>query len=70
MCLCKRGRYGTTQFVKIGVQNDDFIEIQQGIDLSDTVITAPFDAIASELKTGNAIRVVSEEELYKADTKK
>ena len=66
----KEGDTVRQQFVKIGVQNDDFIEILQGISLNDSVVTAPFDAIASGLKTGDLIRVVSEEELYKVDAKK
>ncbi|MFM7310242.1 MAG: efflux RND transporter periplasmic adaptor subunit [Flavobacteriales bacterium] len=43
--------------VKTGIQDDEFIQIENGIQADDVVITGPYDLIAKELKNGDAVRL-------------
>ncbi len=41
--------------VKTGIQDDEFIQILEGIDLEDTVVTGPYSAISDKLDDGDTI---------------
>lgn len=56
--------------VRTGIQDDNYIQILSGLQPRDSVITAPYEAISRKLKTGEKIKVVKEEELYKRKTEK
>lgn len=53
--------------VKTGVQDDDYIQILSGLTTDDLVITAPYAAVSRELKQGDKVVVVEEEDLYKKE---
>jgi len=53
--------------VTTGVQNDNYIEIKTGLKAGETLVVAPYDAIAKLLKEGTKIKVVEEQELYKVE---
>ncbi|MCH2045486.1 MAG: efflux RND transporter periplasmic adaptor subunit [Saprospiraceae bacterium] len=50
--------------VKTGIQDDDYIHILSGLSVGDTIVTAPYDAIANVLEQGAVVKVVDEDELY------
>lgn len=55
--------------VEIGIQDDEFIEITGGIKENDEIVIAPYKAVASELKQGDKVEKVTEDELYGKDKK-
>ncbi len=55
--------------VKTGIQDNNSIEILNGIKVGDNVVTAPYNAINKTLKDSMQIKVVKEEELFKTSKK-
>ncbi len=55
--------------VKTGIQDSNSIEIMEGISVGDQVVVAPYNAITRTLKDSMQVKVVTEEELFKADKK-
>lgn len=55
--------------VKTGIQDSNSIEIKEGISVGDQVVVAPYNAITRTLKDSMQVKVVTEEELFKADKK-
>jgi len=55
--------------VKSGIQDNNFIEIIEGLKDSVEVIVAPYDVIAKKLKDGALVNKVKEEDLYKKKRK-
>lgn len=51
--------------VKTGIQDIDFIEIQNGLQEGDVVVSGPYNAISEKLKAGMKVKVVPREELFK-----
>ena len=51
--------------VKTGIQDNVSIEITEGLAEGDEVITAPYNAISKTLTDSMAVKVVTEEELFK-----
>ena len=58
------------QAVKVGIQDNNNIEIVSGLNEGDEVISAPYSAISKTLKDKDKIKVVKKEELFGADKKK
>jgi HlyD family secretion protein len=52
--------------VKTGIQDNTYIEIIEGLEEGDKVITAPYRAVSKTLKNGDAVEEVKKEELFKA----
>jgi HlyD family secretion protein len=52
-----------------GIQNNDYIEIKQGIKLGDEIISGPYSAISKELKDSMEVKKVDKSELF-SGTKK
>ncbi len=50
--------------VKTGIQNNTHIEILEGLNPGDRIITAPYSAVSKELSDGTSIEVVPEDKLY------
>lgn len=50
--------------VKTGIQDDSYIEVLSGVAEGESVVVAPFKAIAKELKDADIVKLVTEEELY------
>jgi HlyD family secretion protein len=55
--------------VKIGIQDDNFIEILSGISDSTEVITAPYSAISKKLKDKMNVEKVDKEKLFAVEKK-
>ncbi|MEE4286753.1 MAG: efflux RND transporter periplasmic adaptor subunit [Mariniphaga sp.] len=53
--------------VKTGIQDNVSIEITEGLNEGDEVIVAPYNAISKTLKDSIAVKVVTEEELFKTE---
>lgn len=50
--------------VTTGIQDDTYIEILDGVEEGEEVVSAPFKAISKELENEKLVKVVSEDELY------
>jgi HlyD family secretion protein len=56
--------------VKTGIQDNNYIEITEGLGTDAKIIVAPYSAISRQLKDDLPVEVVSEEELFAGDKKK
>lgn len=56
--------------VKTGIQDNQYIEIREGLKGDEDVISAPFSAISRKLKDGKLIKRVAKEKLFKDESKK
>jgi HlyD family secretion protein len=56
--------------VKTGIQDNNNIEITEGLDHDAQVIVAPYSAISRQLKNDLNVEVVSEEALFEGDKNK
>jgi len=52
------------QEVKTGIQDNTYIEIKEGVDLGQEVITGPYRAVSRRLKNGDVVKKVDKKELY------
>ncbi len=59
------GKYAFAKDVKTGIQDNNYIEITEGLADSAKIISAPFSAISKKLKDSTLIEVVKKEVLYK-----
>lgn len=50
--------------VKTGIQDDDYIQILDGLSGGENIVSAPYSAIAKDLKHGAKVDIVEEEKLY------
>lgn len=55
--------------VKTGIQDNNYIEITEGLSLEDEIIVSPYSAISRQLKNDLPVEVVSEEELFQGGKK-
>lgn len=55
--------------VKTGIQDDEFIQITEGVKIGDKIVAAPYEAISKKLKQGSKVKAVIEEELYQENKK-
>lgn len=53
--------------VKTGMQDSRFIEISEGLDEKDMVITGPYNVVSRVLKEGMAVEVKDKKELFKPE---
>jgi len=67
--LYKNGRV-SKQKVKTGIQDNENIEVTEGIKVGDEIVVAPFNAINKLLKDSSLVKIVDEKELYKVKIKK
>ena len=56
--------------VKTGIQDNNYIEITEGLEPDVEIIVSPYSAISRQLKNDLPVEVVSEEELFAGDKKK
>lgn len=52
--------------VKTGIQNSKHIQILEGIEKGEEIITAPYRAISKKLNNGDPVQVVTQDELFTA----
>ena len=50
--------------VGTGIQDNNYIEITEGLEVGDEVVTAPYSAIARTLRDGSKVKVVDRRELF------
>jgi HlyD family secretion protein len=55
--------------VKTGIQDNQFIQITEGLKEGEEVVSAPYNLIARKLKSGMKVVKVTEKELYKSGIK-
>jgi HlyD family secretion protein len=55
--------------VKTGIQDDQYIEILEGLKEGQEIVTAPNLAISKLLKNDIAVQIVKEVDLFKAEKK-
>jgi len=53
--------------VRTGIQDNNYIEVSEGLERDAQIIVAPYSAISRQLKDDLPVEVVSEEELFGAD---
>jgi len=56
--------------VKTGIQDNNYIQILEGIEVGEEVITAPYSAINKKLQHESPVEVVNKKELFKPKKKK
>jgi HlyD family secretion protein len=57
------------QPVKVGIQDNNYIEIKEGLKDGQQVVSAPYSAISRFLKDGDVIQVVKKDKLYSEEKK-
>lgn len=57
------------QKVKTGIQDNNYIEITEGLDPEDEIVIAPYSAISRQLKNDMEVEVVSQEDLFSGGKK-
>jgi len=58
------------QRVKTGIQDNNYIQISEGLEDGDEVITAPYNAISKKLELNSPVEVVDEDDLFTDKKKK
>lgn len=53
--------------VQTGIQDNQFIQITQGVEDGDEIITSPYRAVSKTLKNKDSVEKVEKEELFKGD---
>lgn len=53
--------------VETGIQDNAYIQIKEGIEVGQEVITGPYRAVSKRLKNGDLVEVVDKKELYKEE---
>jgi HlyD family secretion protein len=56
--------------VKTGIQDNTYIEILEGVEPGDEIITAPYAAISKKLENDDPVEVVKKEDLFAKENKK
>ena len=55
--------------VTTGIQDNNNIEILEGLEIEDKIVVAPYSAISRQLRDGATVEIVSREDLFKANKK-
>ena len=55
------------KWVKTGIQNTKYIEITEGLNDGDVVVSGPYSIVSKDLVDGDAIEVKTKEEMYSID---
>jgi len=60
---------GKAKMVKVstGIQDNMFIEITEGIEVDQDIITGPYRAVSKKLKDGDLVKKVDKKDLFKED---
>lgn len=59
----------TLRVVKTGIQDNQYIEITEGLKAGEEVITGPYSAVSKTIKNGSVVKVVPKEQLFIVDDK-
>jgi HlyD family secretion protein len=52
-------------FIRTGIQNDRHIQVREGVDTGEAVVTGPYDAVSKELEDSSKVEKVPKEALFK-----
>ncbi|MFM7078302.1 MAG: efflux RND transporter periplasmic adaptor subunit [Bacteroidota bacterium] len=68
-CVFVYSEDGTVKLrtVKTGIQDNEFIQILEGLKPEEIVVTAPYNAVSRTLKDGDKVNSVPKEELFKKE---
>ncbi len=55
------------QVVKTGIQDNTYIQIKEGVEAEQDVITAPYRAVSKQLENNDAVKKVDKKDLFKSD---
>jgi HlyD family secretion protein len=55
--------------VKTGIQDNDYIEIVEGVKKGDEIVCGPYSAVSKTLRDKSKVKIVKKEDLYKTDNK-
>jgi len=53
--------------IKTGIQDDEYIQVLEGLDADMEIISGPYAAVSRKLEDGKEIQVVDEDKLYSSD---
>lgn len=53
------------RFIRTGIQDDRFIEVKEGVDTGEAVVTGPYDAVSKDLEDSARVKEVPKEALFK-----
>lgn len=53
--------------IKTGIQDDEYIQILEGLDKDMEIISGPYAAVSRKLKDGKEIQIVDEDKLYNSE---
>jgi HlyD family secretion protein len=53
--------------VKTGVQDDEFIQIVEGLKVGDKIVIGPYDVVSKKLKNGSTVKTTSKKSSSEAD---
>ena len=63
------GTHALARDVKTGIQDNNYIEITEGLETGTEIISAPFSAISKKLSDSTLIEVVPRDDLFKTEKK-
>lgn len=50
--------------VTVGIQDNDYIQVTNGVTINEKIVSGPYSAISKDLKQGTKVKIVTKEELY------
>lgn len=67
MIFIAKGDSAVLVEVKTGIQNDTYIELVEGVDSEEEIISGPYSAVAKKLEDGSKIEKSDKKDLFKKD---
>jgi len=61
------GKSAKMVVIKTGIQDDEYIQVLEGLDPGTEIISGPYAAVSRKLKNGKEIQIVDEDKLYSSD---
>jgi HlyD family secretion protein len=56
------------RFIESGIQDSEYIEITEGLEEGEEIISGPYSAVTKKLKDGKKVQVIDQEETFGEDT--
>ena len=61
------GKTAKMVIIKTGIQDDEYIQILEGLEAGAEIISGPYAAVSRKLKDGKEILIVDEDKLYSSE---
>ena len=61
------GKNAKMVVIKTGIQDDEYIQVLEGLEVGAEIISGPYAAVSRKLKDGKEIQIVDEDKLYSSD---